>query len=241
MAMAAIQRVPILQQQQQNLSGRNGPSIATNSRSFSTSQAFFCGVTNIPRSCITSLSLRGTRSRIPGRRGSSWLAKGGGGEGGGDGTSRQEKVDNNGATSVASPAEPKLSSSSSSSSERGAKGFGSPPKATAPEKKKSSKSSSGSVRRTPPTKPLIVVSSADQQTRQIETAVVASLAFLFALIFLEGLVLAGSGFLPEEWDEFAVNLVYPAFTPSVGVFLAIAASYGLWKTLGGGAGQSSSR
>ncbi|CAM6107259.1 unnamed protein product [Calypogeia fissa] len=240
MAMAEIQRVPILQQQQQNLSGRNGPSIATNftnSRSFSTSQAFFCGVTIIPRSCITSLSLRGTRSLIPGRRGSSWLAKGRRGEGGGDGTSRQEKVDNNGATSVASPAEPKLSSSSSS--ERGAKGFGSPPKATAPEKKKSSKSSSGSVRRTPPTKPLIEVSPADQRTRQIETAVVASLAFLFAVIFLEGLVLAGSGFLPEEWDEFAANLVYPAFTPSVGVFLAIAASYGLWKTRGGGTGQSS--
>ncbi len=37
------------------------------------------------------------------------------------------------------------------------------------------------------------------------------------------------GFLPEAADNFAVNYVYPAFSPTLGVFLAISVVYGLLK------------
>ncbi len=37
------------------------------------------------------------------------------------------------------------------------------------------------------------------------------------------------GFLPEEYDQFAQNVVIKAFSPSVGVLLAGSAGYGLWK------------
>ncbi len=42
-----------------------------------------------------------------------------------------------------------------------------------------------------------------------------------------------TGFLPEEWDGFLVTNLYPSFTPTVGVFLAAAVAYGLFKTQGG--------
>ena len=47
---------------------------------------------------------------------------------------------------------------------------------------------------------------------------------------VEGLLVAGSGFLPDSADKFIVNFVFPAFTPSVGVFLLISVFYGLFKT-----------
>ena len=37
------------------------------------------------------------------------------------------------------------------------------------------------------------------------------------------------GFLPEAADSFAQQTVYPAFSPTVGVFLAGSVIYGLWK------------
>lgn len=37
------------------------------------------------------------------------------------------------------------------------------------------------------------------------------------------------GFLPESADQFARDVVYPAFSPSVGVFLALSTLYGIWK------------
>ena len=37
------------------------------------------------------------------------------------------------------------------------------------------------------------------------------------------------GFLPEAADNFAVNYVYPAFSPTLGVFLLISVIYGLIK------------
>ena len=37
------------------------------------------------------------------------------------------------------------------------------------------------------------------------------------------------GFLPEAADNFAINYVYPAFSPTLGVFLAISVVYGLLK------------
>ena len=37
------------------------------------------------------------------------------------------------------------------------------------------------------------------------------------------------GFLPESWDQFAQNVVYKTFSPTVGFFLACSAAYGVWK------------
>ncbi|GMH32605.1 hypothetical protein BSKO_00439 [Bryopsis sp. KO-2023] len=65
---------------------------------------------------------------------------------------------------------------------------------------------------------------------QFESNVVSLLFFLFGLIFLEGLFLAAAGFLPEGVDDFALNVVYPAFSPTVGVFLLCSSFYGVWKT-----------
>lgn len=41
------------------------------------------------------------------------------------------------------------------------------------------------------------------------------------------------GFLPEQLDQFAQDVVFPAFTPTLGLFLAISTGYGLWKVGGG--------
>ncbi|KAG6553822.1 hypothetical protein Mapa_004739 [Marchantia paleacea] len=113
-----------------------------------------------------------------------------------------------------------------------AKGFGTPKPVT--EKKKSSSSApSSNTRRAPPQQPLLG-HQVDEETKQFETAAVASLVFVFALIILEGIGLAASGFLPEEWDDFMIKVIYPIFTPTVGVFLGGAAAYGVWKYLGGG-------
>lgn len=37
------------------------------------------------------------------------------------------------------------------------------------------------------------------------------------------------GFLPESLDDFAQNVVFKTFSPTVGLFLACSAAYGLWK------------
>ncbi len=42
-------------------------------------------------------------------------------------------------------------------------------------------------------------------------------------------ILAMQGFLPESADQFAQDVVYPAFSPTVGVFLALSTAYGIWK------------
>lgn len=37
------------------------------------------------------------------------------------------------------------------------------------------------------------------------------------------------GFLSESLDQFAQDVVYKTFSPTVGLFLACSAGYGLWK------------
>ena len=66
--------------------------------------------------------------------------------------------------------------------------------------------------------------------QQFETVFVQVLGFLFLLILLEGIFLGASGFLSEEADQFAQDVVYPLFSPTLGVFLAGSTAYGLWKT-----------
>ncbi len=38
------------------------------------------------------------------------------------------------------------------------------------------------------------------------------------------------GFLPEAVDNFIVNFVFPAFTPTLGLFLLVSVAYGLFKS-----------
>lgn len=69
---------------------------------------------------------------------------------------------------------------------------------------------------------------------EFENNIVLVLFFLFGLIILEGIFLAGSGFLPEAVDKFALDIVYPSFSPTVVVFLLVSTFYGVWKTRQGG-------
>jgi hypothetical protein len=63
----------------------------------------------------------------------------------------------------------------------------------------------------------------------LEQGYVRFLAAFFGLILLDGIVLATSGFLPEAVDVFAENVLYPTFSPLIGVFLLFSSLYGLWK------------
>merc|ERR1739848_395666 len=69
-----------------------------------------------------------------------------------------------------------------------------------------------------------------EQYKKVDENFVLSLAFLFVGLFVEGLLVAGSGFLPEDVDQFIVSTIYPAFTPTLGVFLLVSVFYGLFKT-----------
>ena len=64
------------------------------------------------------------------------------------------------------------------------------------------------------------------------------LGFFGVAILLEGLVLGGSGFLPDEWDAWITNLLYPSFSPTVGIFLVFSSAYGVWKSSQGDGGNA---
>jgi hypothetical protein len=36
--------------------------------------------------------------------------------------------------------------------------------------------------------------------------------------------------LPEDWDAFISNMLYPNYSPTVLLFLGLSSLYGLWKT-----------
>ncbi|CAL8467828.1 g7366 [Coccomyxa elongata] len=64
----------------------------------------------------------------------------------------------------------------------------------------------------------------------LEGSYLTVLGVAFLIIMLEGVFIAVSGFLPESADQFAQDVVYPAFSPTVGVFLALSTLYGIWKS-----------
>jgi hypothetical protein len=64
----------------------------------------------------------------------------------------------------------------------------------------------------------------------VETGAVRALGAFFALLLAEGLVLAGSGFLPEALDNAVRDYLYPTYSPQMGLFLGASSLYGLWKT-----------
>ncbi|KAM7266558.1 hypothetical protein ACFE04_004455 [Oxalis oulophora] len=92
------------------------------------------------------------------------------------------------------------------------------------------------IRRNPVEKPAFL-SKGDGEAANNETQSLSESAFIViwlglgGLILLQGLTLAASGFLPEEWDKLFVKYVYPSFTPTVGLFLAGTTAYGVLKYL----------
>ncbi|XP_031493705.1 protein LPA2 [Nymphaea colorata] len=104
------------------------------------------------------------------------------------------------------------------------------------------------VRRTPVQKPLIQSAATATATAtekddggalpEQEKAFILVWLGLGLLILVEGIALAASGFLPDEWDNLFVKYLYPSFTPTVVLFLGGTVAYGVFKYLK--AGQSKS-
>ncbi|TKY68025.1 LOW PSII ACCUMULATION 2 protein [Spatholobus suberectus] len=134
----------------------------------------------------------------------------------------------------------KASDSESSSDDSAPKGFGSSDAAAASSKRKQKQKQKGQrerasiIRRTPLEKPAFV---AEQQVGKAKEESKNESAFLLAwlgfgvVILVEGIALAASGFLPEQWDQFFVKYLYPSFTPTVFLFVAGAVAYGVFKYL----------
>ncbi|KAF3776389.1 LOW PSII ACCUMULATION 2 protein [Nymphaea thermarum] len=102
------------------------------------------------------------------------------------------------------------------------------------------------VRRTPVQKPLIQSAATATATEkddggalpEQEKAFILVWLGLGLLILVEGIALAASGFLPDEWDKLFVKYLYPSFTPTVVLFLGGTVAYGVFKYLKAGESKS---
>lgn len=134
------------------------------------------------------------------------------------------------------------SSSESSDDDSAPKGFGlSDTATTANSKKKQKQKQKGQrerasvIRRTPLEKPAFVSEKQEggkaKEEGKNESAFLLAMLGFGIVIFIEGIGLAASGFLPQEWDQFLVKYLYPSFTPTVFLFVAGTVAYGVFKYL----------
>lgn len=117
---------------------------------------------------------------------------------------------------------------------RSAKGFGPrppppPPKPAKPIPSSFSNDGKSVTSRRPALSRRVILPEADPVVRERDNVFIVGLSIVGVFIFIEGIAVAASGLLPDEWDAFVVKYVYPAFTPSVGIFLAGAVLYGVLK------------
>ncbi|XP_068328401.1 protein LPA2 [Pyrus communis] len=118
-------------------------------------------------------------------------------------------------------------------------GFGSPPPSPAkpkanPAADKKKGNRAAVIRRSPVEKPLLYSEEDEAKAKEMgtnESAFVFAWLGLGGVILAQGLILAASGFLPEDWDKFLVKYLYPSFTPTVGLFVAGSVVYGAVKYL----------
>jgi hypothetical protein len=61
---------------------------------------------------------------------------------------------------------------------------------------------------------------------QAEGAALVALAAVFVVILGEGILVASSGFMSEDFDQLVQGKVLPLFTPTLLVFLAGSSAYG---------------
>ncbi|CAH1430368.1 unnamed protein product [Lactuca virosa] len=104
-------------------------------------------------------------------------------------------------------------------------------------KQKGKKERARIIRRDPVETPKFASQQAERGGEASNEQGINERAFLLAwlglgsLIIFEGLALAASGFLPEEWDALFVKYLYPSFTPTVFLFVAGTVVYGVVKYL----------
>ncbi|MFQ6619253.1 hypothetical protein Gotur_001202 [Gossypium turneri] len=116
-------------------------------------------------------------------------------------------------------------------------GFGSSPSPSSGSNKKKPKGKrerASIIRRSPVEKPAFLTKEEEakaEEQRKNESAFLLAWLGLGGIILFQGIVLAASGFLPEEWDKFFVKYLYPSFTPTVILFLAGTVTYGVLKYL----------
>ncbi|XP_059304941.1 protein LPA2 [Lycium ferocissimum] len=137
----------------------------------------------------------------------------------------------------------KSTEGTSSSSKKGTSssslGFGSSVSSTVTSSKKKQqkgkKERDSIIRREPIQKPSFATqpeeTSGSKEFQKNESAFVLAWLGLGAIILVQGILLAASGFLPEAWDNFFVKYLYPSFTPTVFLFVAGTVAYGVLKYL----------